>query len=613
MIMRHHIILLLTALFLGLSVSAFAIGLQGERYATEAMEYYQRGMYREAINQYLQADRSADGSVPLYHYWLGKLYVAVHDSTNARRWLNDYMASGEETHRTDVQNLLGILDRQTKIFERFEYSDMPRYIYSRNSDYGAVMSPDGNYAYFTSLRPASREKENIWRTERFASGWGRPELISAWNTDKNEAIGSFSSDGNTAYLFGNYERSKIDGDIYISTKQNGRWSAPQNLTVVNSPQVDTHPMIFQDKWLLFASSREGGQGNMDIWVSEYQNGLWSVPQNLGPMINTTGNEQTPYLEFDGRTLIYASDALPGLGGYDLYKSVKIGDSWQDWSIPENLGIPANSIRDDRFFSRVPNSNQGFISTDRKAAGFEKFIAISLEYHDPQSYLTRDPDTGDVISVDFGDEEPVQRSEEVTVTGRVVNEAGDPVQTQIVFEAVIDGQNQRFTVNTDENGAYTLDLPLGPTYNVVVSEEDYMIYTGSYNPETDGNTLNIVLQPLERERVFILENVQFNFDSAELTEASLEILNNSVITLLNNPDIRVEISGHTCNIGTARYNLSLSERRAASVVNYLVSKGVERSRLRSVGYGLTRPLESNRTLAGKIRNRRVEFRVMSPNE
>lgn len=611
--MRKQILLiLLTGIILLLTASLYAQS--GSRYALEAMEYFQRGEYRNAIEQYKLADRAADGQVPAYRFWLGRLYIAENDTLNARLWLNRYLDSGEERNRTEVQNYLRILDRQTKIFDSFEISRLPRYIFSWNSDYGAIMSPDNNYLYFTSLRPSSYEKENIWRAERFSSGWGRPELMPNLNTDKNEAVGSFSMDGNTAYLFGNFERNKIDGDIYISTFNGSRWSNPVNLTAVNSDQIDLHPMVFQDKWMFFTSSREGGFGGTDIWVSEFADGAWSLPQNLGPMINTAQNEQTPFLDFDGITLVFASDGHPGFGGYDLFKAVKIGSGWQEWSIPENLGIPANSIRDDRFFFHAKDTNQGFISTDRQASGYEKFIATNFVFTTPPSYLVRDPETGDVISIDVGDEPPAEIEEPLLsiVTGRVLDEDGNPVLTQIVFEAIIDGQRYRQVANTDANGNYTLDLPAGKTYDVVVNEEGYMIFTQTYTPQAGSDNLNITLQKLREERIFVLENIQFEFNSSQLTEASKVILNNSVITLLNNPDIKVELSGHTCNMGSAEYNLWLSERRAQSVRNYLISKGLEASRLTAVGFGLTRPIESNDSLAGRIKNRRVEFKVLDTN-
>ncbi len=614
--MKHKQTILVLLVFAFLIVQTGVLwALKGERYAVEGLEYYQRGEYKNAIEQYKLADKSADGSVPAYHYWLGKLYIAVNDTLNAKVWLNKYLQSQDQEYRQPVMDIIGILDRQHKIFSQIDVAEMPKYIYSWNSDYGAVMSPDNKYVYFTSLSPAMTEKENIWRAERFKSGWGKPYLVENLSTDKNEALGSFSKDGKTAYLFGNFEKGKLDGDIYTSIFDGKKWADPVNLSAVNSSQVDVHPAIFDDKWLFFASSREGGFGGMDIWMSEYRDGSWSLPVNLGPQINTSGNEQTPFMDNDGRTLFFASDTHPGLGGYDLFKAVKLSGDWTSWSIPENLGIPANSIRNDRSFFHAPDTNFGFISTDRKAEGFEKFINVSFEYTTPPSYLQRDPDTGEVISTDIKEpgipakDKPAEEKLISKISGRVVDDAGLPVQTDITFTTVIDGKELTQTVTTDADGNYTLDLPLSPSYNVVINKEGYNLFNQELKPVKGDNVLNITLQKLAPKKVFVLENVQFEFDSSKLTNASLQILNNTVITLLNNPEIKIEISGHTCNIGTAEYNLGLSKRRAKSVYDYLISKGIDASRMTYVGYGLTRPMVSNATLAGKIKNRRVEFKVV----
>ncbi len=612
------------ALLVLLTVLSPLLALQGERYALEGMEYYQRGEYKNAIEQYLLADKSANGSVPNYHYWLGRLNIAVGDTTNAKLWLDKYLQSGEKQHSTQVQNYLDILSRQKKIFSQMDVKNMPKYIYSWNSDYGAILSPDQNYVYYTSLSPAKFEKENIWRAEKFDSGWGKPYLVESLSSDKNEALGSFSQDGKTAYLFGNFEKGKLDGDIYTSRFDGKKWAEPVNLSQVNSSQVDVHPAVYNDKWMFFSSSRNGGFGGMDIWVSEFRDGMWSLPVNLGPTINTSGNEQTPFMDYDGRTLFFASDTHPGLGGYDLFKAVKLSGDWTVWSLPENLGIPANSIRNDRAFFHSKDANTGFITTDRKADNFEKFVAINFTFTTPPSYLQKDPVTGDIISTDIiGDGIPgsgdqtdnvsvniIPVKQEISdVTGRLVDEDGNPVQAEITFKTTIDGEEITRTVVPDSLGYYKIDLPHSASYSVVVNKEGYNLLNQEFKPVVGDNTLNLTLQKLAVKKVFVLENVQFEFDSSRLTNASLEILNNTVITLLNNPEIKIEISGHTCNIGTAEYNLGLSQRRAKAVYDYLVSKGVESSRMTYKGYGLTRPMVSNATLAGKIKNRRVEFKVV----
>jgi tetratricopeptide (TPR) repeat protein len=184
------------------SAGLCAIGLQGERYAISGIEYYHRGDYDSAIRDFLAANRSANSQVPSYHFWLGRLYIAKTDVQNATLWLNRYLESGDTEYKTEAQNYLKIINRQHRIFDQVSVRGMPSYLQSRNSDYSAVVTPDGRYLYYTSLSPARTEKENIWRAERLATGWGRAYEVTELNTDKHEAIGSFSSDGQIAYLSG---------------------------------------------------------------------------------------------------------------------------------------------------------------------------------------------------------------------------------------------------------------------------------------------------------------------------------------------------------------------------------------------------------------------------
>jgi outer membrane protein OmpA-like peptidoglycan-associated protein len=634
-------ILCLALLIAAVGLGALQIGMKGERYALDGMDYYQRGEYRNAITQFLAADRAADGSVPEYHYWLGRLFIAVADTSNAMLWLDRYLQSEDQEFRRQVNDYIEIIKRQDKIFERFVPRPLPGYLNSRNSDYGAVVDPAGKYLYFTSLRPDRYDKENIWRAEIFKTGYGKPELVAELASDKNEAFGCFSSSGEEAWVFGNFESGKLDGDIYSMTLDK-KWSTPVNAWQFNSSQVETHPMVYEDRLMFFASSREGGIGGTDLYVSEKIGETWSEPQNLGPVVNSPENEQTPFLDYDGRTLFFASNGHPGFGGYDLFKAYRKGDTWQDWSIPENLGLPANSIRNDRYFYHRPDSNEGFISSDRAAVGFEKILQTNFIFTIPPSYLIQDS-TGTKISIEIREEiatrpelldsnvptleEPdlttdyglqteavevaVDVKKYVSVTGRVTDDKGNPIQTDIEFTGSVDDERYKDVASSNPSGYYKLELPLTDLYGVVVNQEGYMLLEREVPIPQDGSPvfLNLTLQPLVVKKVFVFDNILFDFDSSRIKPESLPILDNIVVTMLNNPELTVEISGHTCNIGTAVYNQGLSERRAKSVVDYLISKGIDKTRLTYKGYGLTKPLNGNANEAERKKNRRVEVKVL----
>jgi outer membrane protein OmpA-like peptidoglycan-associated protein len=601
----------------------FAIGLSGERYAISGIEYYDRGDYDNAIREFMAADKAANGEVPQYHFWLARLYIAKTDTLSATTWIHRYLQSSDNQYRQEAHDYLKILSRQHHIFENVNIRSLPTYLHSRNSDYGAVVSPDGKHLYYTSLSPAKTDKENIWRSERLATGWGRPYLVEELNTDKNEALGSFSKDGMIAYLFGNYARGQLDGDIYQSLWTGDKWGEPQAISAVNSPALEAHPFVYNDELMFFTSSRDGGFGGTDIWVSEFVSGGWSQPINLGSMINSSGNEQTPFLAPDGRTLFFASNNYPGFGGYDIYKSVRLGDGLQEWSVPENLGLPANSIRNDRAFVHIRGSNEAIISTDRSAEGFEKMATLSLVYTVPPSYVVIDEDTkeevvvyitpeGDMTEAEIAEADlPVEETKPLyaTISGMLMDQDGKPVSAEIEFTTHINGGIYRDVAFADEDGNYAISLPVSERYTVIVNEEAYMLFTEEIPFNSGEDTeYNITLQELEPEKVFAFQNILFEFESAVLKKESYAVLDEIVLTMLNNNWLKLDIAGYTCNMGSERYNLKLSKERANSVYEYLLEKGVEKERLNHTGYGEANPLNDNATIAKRQQNRRVEFTV-----
>ncbi len=641
-------------ILVGLAACACAqIGSQGSRYAQEGLEYYQRGNYDNAIREFINADRSAGGKVPEYHYWLGRLHIAVADTSSARQWFDRYLASGDTEYRSQVDNYLRIVQRQNKIFSRVNIRPLPDYVNSRNSDYGAIPDPDGKYLYFTSLRPAKKDKENIWRVELFRAGFGRPELVEELSTDNNEAFGCFAQEPPGAWIFGNYEANKRDGDIYFVPRTD-KWFKPQNASRMNSKQVETQPMVFRDRLLFFSSSREGGYGGTDIYVSEKIGGVWTQPQNLGPVINTAENEQTPFLDLDGRTLFFASRGHPGFGGYDIFKAYRIGNSWQDWSLPENLGLPVNSTRNDRYFHHVRGSNEGYISSDRQVSGFEKIYQINFSLADPASYLIREDD-GSVSVVDIvyvvpprrlpaddetifarideslesirqglakrKDYEPIPLEREswsgeatkeaakqppIRIEGSVRDQYGMAVITEIQINSKRDGERYQELLNTNAQGSFLEMLPPAEMYHVVVNIPGYVVYSREVRPSMGSTAmrLDIVLQKLDKGKATSLPDILFAYGSSQLDGTATSDLDLLVMTMLANPELKVRLSGHAWENANDDFNKQLSELRAKVVADYLISKGIGPKRMSLRSYGKTNPLEFQAESTARSLNRRV---------
>ncbi len=429
----------------------------------------------------------------------------------------------------------------------------------------------------------SKYSENIWH-QAYNAG-------SPLNTIHNEGAQSLSSDGTYMY-FTACDRSEGLGscDIYYSNFKNGRWSDPVNLqSPVNTPGWESQPSISSDgRTLYFSSSRPGGFGGKDIWYSRLSSqNKWQDPVNMGSTVNTSGDEMSPFIHFDGRTLYFSSDGREGMGGFDIFVTRLKSDS--TWSEPENLGYPINTYNDEMGLVIESQGKRAYFSTIRdKSQGKDIYYFDLYESARPApvSYLKGkvfDKLTGKMIKAEY---ELINLT-----TGKIV-----------------------INNSTDETGNFLVCLPSGYNYGINISKPGYLFYSGSFlfegiHPVAEPFVKKINLSPIEVGATMVLANVFYEVDSWELKKESITELNNLISLLNQNKDIVLEIGGYTDSTGTDEHNLILSSKRALSVVNYLVSKGIAAKRLTYKGYGNSSPVGSNVTEEGRKLNRRTEARVI----
>ncbi len=341
-------------------------GTTNHRFFIEGKEYFQQGDYKRAEISFKTAMES-ETVIPEYHEWLGKTYIALQNYDLAYQHIQTYAEKNLGADTKNVNKILGILDRQMELSRSgrnvYSLGKIPEDINGDYSDFGPILNAEGTKMYFTSSREVDGMKDNIWVSERVYGSWSDPVMIDELSSNKNEALGAVSPDMDEAFLFGNFLSKSKKGDIYMSRNKNGVWEKPALIAGVNSKYTEIQPYVFEDV-MFFASNREDSFGALDIYVCERSNGSWRTPQNLGSIVNTDMNEQTPFLDWDGKTLFFASDGHAGLGGLDLFKTEKIGDTWQDWSEPENLGLVVNSVRNDRYFYNCRDKEIAYISSDR---------------------------------------------------------------------------------------------------------------------------------------------------------------------------------------------------------------------------------------------------------
>lgn len=451
---------------------------------------------------------------------------------------------------------------------------------SRRSDYCPMLAGDDmDQLYLTSTRPQANGNDlsgitgikpgDLFMAKKDDKGrWQQPEQIeSEVNSDYDEGGCAFSPDGKTMY----FTRCTHDPEypryaqIYTSTRSDASWSAPKLLEISKDTLSSyAHPTVSPDgEWLYFVSDMPGGLGGTDIWrIRIGENGLGGV-DNLGAPINTPGNEMFPSFRPNGE-LYFSSDGHPGLGGLDLFKAKQ--DSTGTWEV-ENLKMPMNSSGDDFGMTFDGLHNRGFFCTNRgDGRGWDHIMSFECP---------------EVL---------------ITVKGWVYEKDGYELPEALVYMVGNDGTNLKLSVKGD--GSFTQEVHPNVDYVFLGTCKGYLNHKETLRPDTSSVSKEYTLQ-FELPSItapVLVDNVFYAFDSAELTEASTLSLDSLTALMAENPHITIELSSHCDYRGNDEYNMRLSQRRAESVVNYLIAHGVSSDRLTPVGYGESRPKVIRRRLA-----------------
>jgi outer membrane protein OmpA-like peptidoglycan-associated protein/tetratricopeptide (TPR) repeat protein len=464
-------------------------------------------------------------------------------------------------------------------------------INSSSSEYFPSISIDGNKIIFTRL--IGGRNEDFYGSIKYGTTWRKAvPLTGDINTPENEGAQNVSQDGNWLFFTG---CQRADGfgscDIYMSYLTENGWSQPFNLgNTINSDQWESQPSISPDKRdLYFASRRFGGYGGSDIYVSHYlPNGSWSKPENLGPEINTSGDETEPFIHTDNQTLYFVSNGLPGYGDADIFLTRKGSDG--KWGKPENLGYPINTIN---------NDGTMVIASDGVTTYFSSNRSDSKGGNDLYTFRMRPG---------------MQPHKTLWVKGKVLDKktnAGLPSTVELIDLA---SKQTISKVQTDETGNYLITLPVGKDYAFNVNRRGYLFYSDNYSlkDKSPDSTYekNIPLQPIEVNASIVLKNIFFDINKYDLKPESQVELDKLVQLMQDNPGVKIQIEGHTDNVGSAADNLKLSENRAKAVVNYLMSKNITAARLTAKGFGATKPIAENSTEEGRGQNRRTELKVVA---
>jgi outer membrane protein OmpA-like peptidoglycan-associated protein/Tol biopolymer transport system component len=497
-------------------------------------------------------------------------------------------------------------------------------------DYAPIISGDGNTLIFTSNRTENEKElkegtnyEDIYISRKTGNEWEHAKKISSnINNSYNDAAASLSPDGKTLFLY--YEEGA--GDIYVSNLQGSEWTKPTPLNKnINTGQFwETSASMSADgKKLYFASNRPGGAGELDLYVSELDGkGSWGKAVNLGPVINTPENEDSPFIHPDGVTLYFSSDGHPSLGNSDIFISEFRNTKWQK---PENLGWPINTWEYDGFFTISADKKKGYYST-LKEGGLGDADIYSITFLEPKFKPKPKP----VVVVAAEEKKPkpkntdfvdplIQQSRNNKVVsvlkGKVIDEnTAEPLSA--VISLVNNETKQVLSKITVDSltGDFELVIPHGGNYGVTTEKSGYLFNSINFNlpkfAEYQEIDTHIIMVKAEIGSKTVLKNIFFDVGKADLKAESLAEIGKIEELLTVNSNLKVQINGHTDNTGNAASNKTLSLKRATAVVDYLVSHGIEASRVFAKGYGPERPIVSNDDEeSGRELNRRTEIEIV----
>jgi outer membrane protein OmpA-like peptidoglycan-associated protein len=495
---------------------------------------------------------------------------------------------------------------------------------SRYSDYGPLVAADEATMLFTSRRPsgpnAPRDPagdsyfEDIYQTTAQGKKWSTAlNLGSPVNSKGHDATVGLAPDGQRLLVYAD----ESGGDLQESNLKGSVWEKPQGLgNRINSKYHESSASYSPDgRYLYFVSDKpEGGRGGHDIYKVDLQGN--KPAQNLGATINTPYGEEAVFMMPDGKTMYFSSEGHNSMGGYDIFKSVYENGKWSE---PENLGWPINTPDDDVFFVTSASGRHGYYSSDRPGGlggkdiyritflGPEKPPMLSEENQLLASRL--EPITQTALAP------PVAvATAKVTILKGTITDAAtkQPLEASIDLIDNTSGQSIATFHSNATSGKYLVSLPSGTNYGIVVRQEGYLFHSENFDLPADALYAEVIkdipMKKLEVGVVIVLSNIFFDTGKATLRPESTAELERLQKLLTEQPTIKLEMSGHTDNVGKPLANKDLSQRRAQAVVTYLTQHGIATDRLTAAGYGDTRPVAPNTTKAGRQINRRTEFKV-----
>lgn len=467
-----------------------------------------------------------------------------------------------------------------------------------------IISPDGKTLYFArgydrKNAGGNYDEADIWYSEKQLDGtWGPAKNIGApLNNDGINVVVNAMPDGNTLFLEGLYNSDgsfKSDLGISVTHRTANGWSVPKQVRIDNYSNVNQYETYFfttDRQVLLLSVERDDSFGDLDLYVSfRRSDGSYTEPKNMGAKLNTFADEGTPFMAPDGVTLYFSTSGLRGYGSNDIYMTTRLDDTWLNWSTPKNMGSAINTNDWDTYLSLSAKGDTAFLVSTSGSYGWEDIFTIELS---PKMQ----PD-------------PV-----VLISGKVLDKSTKrPIGATITYRDINTGQEVGIAESDPATGAYKIVLPYGKFYSFRAEARNYIAQSENIDLRniSDYQEINrdLYLSKLQVNEVIVLNNVFFEQAKSDLLPSSFDELDRVIKIMKDNPSMKIELRGHTDNIGDAQLLMQLSQDRVDAVKDYFISKGISATRITTKAFGGTMPININDTPAERAKNRRVEFKIIS---
>lgn len=549
--------------------------------------------YKNAISNYRKAYDINSNFAPERYYYLANCELKTGSYKEAIISFNNYLAKGnpKEERQTLTNKYLKDCNFAINAIKNpvaFKPVNLGPNINTTYQEYMASLTTDENSIIFTRQ---INNNEDFYRSFKTDTSWAKAEYLSSnINTPSyNEGAQCISPDGQFLFFTGcNRPEGLGRCDIYVAQREGNGWSKPVNLgQPINTKGWESQPSLSPDgRTLYFVSDRAGGFGSYDIWKSNLNDdGKWEVPVNMGPNINTKFDEQSPFIHPDNETFYFSSDGWTGMGDKDIF--ISRADTSGEWGPAINLGYPINTYGEERGLTINANGTKAYFSSNN----FNGYGGFDIYSFDLPNSIKPKP------------------------TNYVKGKVFDAI-TKKPLDALVDimnlktGNSLYASYANKIDGTFLAALPNNKVYGLNVNQPGYLFYSENFSVEIhkpgEPIILEVPLQKIEIGNKVVLKNIFFDSNKFEIKEESKPELAILIDFLTENSGVKIEIRGHTDNIGDDQSNFILSQNRAKAVYSYLIKEGVNTERLTSKGFGKKDPIADNNTISGQAKNRRTEF-------